>query len=277
MNPVCSVLSSALAVAMLTLSASAHAVDADTPSHTTNASASLFGDKTELSVGTGAMLTPRYAGSADDYIQLLPVFSLQRGIVFVDSVRGAGVQFQNAHGFSASQSFYYDLGRLQRNSTWRPGSDRLAGMGDVPGAITARSLVMQQLTPSVALEAEAEFALKENARRNRYRAGAQFTLLHRPTDNITMDLNAHLGDRRFNQSYFGVDAAQSAASNFRPYRADAGIYAYSVGADWDHTLSKHWTVSLLLNATRYVGTADGSPVVQRRAFASIGATMTYTR
>ncbi|PPU91919.1 MipA/OmpV family protein [Xanthomonas albilineans] len=275
MNPVCSALSSALAVAMLALPICVHATDADIPSHAANAG--LFGDKTELSIGAGAMLTPRYAGSADDRLQGVPVFSLQRGIVFVDSVRGAGVQFQNAHGFSASQSFYYDLGRLQRNSAWRPGSARLAGMGDVPGTITARSFVMQQLTPSVALQAEAEFALKESARRNRYRAGAQFTLLHTPTDNVTMDLNAHWGDRRFNQSYFGVDAAQSAASNFRPYRADAGMYAYSVGADWDHTLSPHWTVSLLLNATRYVGATDGSPVVQRHAFASIGATMTYTR
>ncbi|MBB5944056.1 MipA/OmpV family protein [Xanthomonas sp. 3307] len=271
MKHVLSALSPTLTMALLALPPAAHAADSDPASV-----AGLFGDRTQLSVGIGAMLTPRYAGSADDRVQAVPVFSVQRGILFADTVRGAGVQFQNAHGFSASQSFGYDLGRLQRNSSWRPGSRSLAGMGDVPGAITARSLVMQQLTPYLALDAEAEFALKDGARRNRYRAGARFTLLQAAADNVTLDLDAHFGDRRFNQAYFGVTDAQSVTSGFQPHRADAGVYAYTVGAEWDHTLSPHWTASLLLNATRYVGAADGSPVVRRRAAAGGGATVTYT-
>ena len=56
----------------------------------------------------------------------------------------------------------------------------------------------------------------------------------------------------------------------------AATYAYSVAANWDHALSKHWSTSLTIAGTRYVDNADGSPIVQRRAFASAIGAVTYT-
>lgn len=247
--------------------------------HAADANASgfrLFGHQTELSVGVAAVAAPRYFGSTDDRALLAPVFAAQSGIVFLDSVRGLGLQFQSDGGFYVSQSFGYDLGRLDRDSRWRPGAKSLAGMGDVPGSITSRSMIAQQITPYLMLDAEAEIALKDGARRNAYRAGAKFTLLQNDRDTLTMDLDAHWGDRRYNQAYFGVTEAQSAHSRFAAYDAGSGLYAYSVGANWDHALSKHWSTSLTVAGTRYVDQADGSPIVQRRAFASATGAVTYT-
>jgi len=236
----------------------------------------LFGHQTELSVGAAAVEAPRYFGSKDDRVLFAPVIAAQSGLLFFDSVRGLGAQFQSDGGFYVSQSFGYDLGRLDRNSSWRPGSKILAGMGDVPGSITSRTMIAQQFTPYLMLDAEAEFALKDGARRNNYRAGAKFTLLQNDRDTLTMDLDAHWGDRRYNQAYFGVTDAQSARSRFAAYDAGSGLYAYSVGANWDHALSRHWSTSLTVAGTRYVDNADGSPIVQRRAFASAIGAVTYT-
>ncbi|MBN6151859.1 MipA/OmpV family protein [Xanthomonas sp. AmX2] len=236
----------------------------------------LFGRQTDLSVGVGTVVAPRYFGSKDDRAQPVPVLAARSGVVFFDTVRGLGVQIQTDGGFYASQSFGYDLGRLDRNSSWRPGSNTLAGMGDVPGSVTSRTMIAQQFNQYLMLNAEAEVTLKDGARRNNYRAGAKLTLLQNDRDTVTMDLDAHGGDHRYNQAYFGVTQAQSARSRFATYSAGSGFYAYSVGANWDHALSKHWSSSLTVVGTRYIDNADGSPIVQRRAFASGVAAVTYT-
>lgn len=248
----------------------AHAADTDASGFR------LFGHQTELSVGAAAVAAPRYFGSKDDRVLFAPVIAAQSDILFFDSVRGLGVQFQTDGGFYVSQSFGYDLGRLDRDSSWRPGSKTLAGMGTVPGSVTSHTMIAQQFTSYFTLNAEAEFALKDGARRNDYRVGGKFTLLQNDKDTVTMDLDAHWGDRRYNQAYFGVTDAQSARSRFAAYSAGSGLYAYSVGANWDHALSKHWSTSLTVTGVRYVHEADGSPIVQRRAFASAIGAVTYT-
>ncbi|WP_369981494.1 MipA/OmpV family protein [Xanthomonas bundabergensis] len=235
----------------------------------------LFGHQTELSIGAAAVEAPRYLGSKDERTLFAPVLIAQSGIVFFDSVRGLGVQFQTDGGFYVSQSFGYDLGRLDRDSSWRPGSKTLAGMGTVPGSVTSRTMIAQQFTPYFTLTAEAEFALKDGARRNNFRAGPKFTLLQSDKDTVTMNLDAHWGDRRYNQAYFGVTDAQSARSGYAVSKQDSGVYAYSVSANWDHALSKHWSTSLTVSGMRFADDVEDSPIVKRRAFASAIGAVTY--
>ncbi|MGJ3701234.1 MipA/OmpV family protein [Variovorax sp. AFSI2.2] len=236
----------------------------------------LLGDKTQVSVGAATIVAPRYLGSDSYRVQLLPVFAIERGIFFADTSRGAGVQFQTDSGFYASQSVYYDFGRLQRNSVLRPGSTRLAGMGDVPGSVTTRTLLMQQITPSFSVNAEAEFSLKDGARRNHYRLGAEYNLLKNSTDTVALDVDVHAGDRRYNQAYFGVTDAQSARTPFSAFKAGSGMYAYSIGASWSHTLSPHWTTTLHVAVMQYVDNAKASPLVAKRTSVTGDAAVTYT-
>ncbi len=235
----------------------------------------LFGHQTDISVGAGAVAAPRYLGSKDSRTLFTPVLVAQSGILFFDNVRGIGVQFQTDGGFYVSQSFGYDLGRLDRDSSWRPGSKTLAGMGSVPGSVTSHTMIAQQFTSYFTLTAEAEFALEDGARRNDYRAGAKFTLLQNDKDTVTMDMNALWGDRRYNQAYFGVTDAQSARSGYAVSKQDSGVYAYSVGANWDHALSKHWSTSLTVTGMRFADDIEDSPIVKRRAFASAVGAVTY--
>lgn len=59
-------------------------------------------DTTTATLGLGMGVTPRFMG-ADRYRALvLPMFSIQRGVLFADSTRGLGVQFQSDSGFAAS-------------------------------------------------------------------------------------------------------------------------------------------------------------------------------
>lgn len=238
--------------------------------------ASLLGGKTDLVAGAGLAYGARYPGAGTGRLQALPVLSVQRGVLFADTTRGAGLQYQAASGFYVSQSLFYDAGRLDRNSGWRPGSGRLAGMGEVPGSATARTLLAQQLTPRLLASAEAEFTLRDSARRNRYRAGLEFSALKTDADSVTLNADAWWGDRRHNQAYFGVTPAQAARTAFSSFQAGAGLYAASAGVAWEHRFGSHWASTLQLSATHYTGKAGDSPLAARRTAPSAMAAVTYS-
>lgn len=255
-------------VASMTASGAAIAADGPTPS-------SLLGDKTEITVGAAAQLAPRYAGADRTRLQPAPVLVVQRGVFFLDTTRGAGLQFQTDWGLYGSQSMFYDFGRLQRDSDWRPGDRRLAGMGDVRGSLTTRSLLVQDLAHGLSASVEAEFALRDGARRNRYRTGVEYDVLKAGREHVTLDVDALWGDRRYNQAYFGVTAAQAASSRFAAFQAGGGLYAGSVAATWEHRFDPHWTGSLELRGTHYLDNAAHSPVVERRNPVSTILAVTY--
>ncbi|GKS92729.1 MipA/OmpV family protein [Acidovorax sp. SUPP2539] len=236
----------------------------------------LLGDTTDFSIGAAARVTPRYPGSDDHRVEILPVLSVQRGIFFADTSRGIGLQWQSESGFYASQSVFYDFGRVQRNSPFRPGSRKLAGLGDVPDSVTTRTLLMQQFTPDFSVSAEAEFALESGARRNRYRLGAEYNLLKTSADTVSLSADVHAGDRRYNQAYFGVTPQQASRTRFAAFNAGSGVYGYAIGASWSHALAPHWTTSLQVSALRYVDNAEHSPLVVRRTSVTGGAAVTYT-
>lgn len=120
---------------------------------------SLFGDRTEVIVGIGAAYIPHYLGAKNTRVIPLPTFSVYRGIFFIDTVRGAGAEYQTDGGFYSSLALGYDPGRTENNSDWRPGSKRLQGMGEVKGATTANLLLAQSLTPWLSINGEAELRI----------------------------------------------------------------------------------------------------------------------
>ena len=237
---------------------------------------SLLGDKTDVSVGVDTPYAPRYIGSKDGRLQAVPVLSIQQGVLFLDTSRGAGLQFQTSWGLYGSQSMYYDLGRLERDSVWRPGSRKLAGMGDVRGSLTTRTLLMQDFGHGVSASAEGEFALRDGAQRSRFRAGMEFEVLNAGQERVVLDLDAHWDDSRYNQTYFGVTSDQAARTGFQAFHATGGLYAGSFGATWEHHIDAHWSTSLQASSMRYVESAARSPLVKRRdAFTAVAA-VTYT-
>lgn len=120
-------------------------------------SESLWGEKTEITLGAGVGVMPRYLGSSETRLVPIPAVALQRGAFFADIVRGIGIEYQMDSGFYASTSLGYDMGRTNRNSTWQPGSKRLKGMGEIDGSTTFNVLIAQPLAPWLSVNAEAEF------------------------------------------------------------------------------------------------------------------------
>lgn len=226
--------------------------------------------------GVVAVSAPRYAGSDRDRIQFLPVASVSKGLWFVDTLRGIGAQYQTESGFSISEAFHYDFGRLERDSSMRPGSTSLRGMGDVPGSIVSRTIVAQQFNAMASMSAEAEYSLKDGIHRARYRAGVQLALIQKESDMLTLNVDIHAGNSAFNRAYFGVSPLQSSRTHFSPYRAGGGLYAYSSTLNWTHVFSPHWSSSVVLSGQRYIAKADDSPVVARHTTLTSAVAVNYS-
>jgi len=106
--PVLSLLASSLLL-LTPLHSLAQQTEAEPPTH-------IFGDKTEITVGLGAAVAPRYLGAKDTHVIPLPTLSLYRGIFFVDTLRGIGVEYLSRGGFYASATAGYDFGRSEKDS-----------------------------------------------------------------------------------------------------------------------------------------------------------------
>ncbi len=234
----------------------------------------LWGTETDISVGAGAGLDQRYMGARDFRPLLLPMISVSRGIFFIDTIKGAGVQYLSASGFYIGDGFNYDPGRDDENDLWRPGSNNLRGMGDVKGTITNTLTVSQQIVPWLSINAQAEFGL-DGSRGNQYQFGLESVPYHTMKDSLTLDLDAKMGDSTYNQTYFGVTQAQSSSSGFARYSPGFGIYAYSLTATWKHTFDKHWSTVMLFTGSLYTSKAANSPIVQRKYGITLLPTLNY--
>jgi len=243
--------------------------------HATDTSTNILGNKTEITVGLGAAVTPRYLGAKDSRTMPVSTLSIYHGIFFADSIRGLGVEYLTQSGLYANMAIGYDFGRTEKDSNWRPGSKRLQGMGEVKGATTANFLLAQELTSWLSVNGEAEVRIAGHERGNRYRLGLESTILNAVDDVVTLGVNMHVGDGRYSRTYFGVSTAQAQASRFARFNAESGIYAYSVSADWHHDFSKHWTMSVGVSVMEFSDKARRSPVVEEKTGVTGFTTLHY--
>jgi len=137
-------------------------------------------------------------------------------------------------------------------------------MGEVTGATTATFQLAQDLTSWLSIKGEAELRVAGYKRGNRYRLGLESTVLKTAGDVITLGMNVHAGDKRYNRTYFGVSDAQAQASRFSRFDADSGVYAYSLSADWQHKFNQHWAMLVGLNVMEFREEANKSPVVEEK-------------
>ncbi|WP_343045184.1 MipA/OmpV family protein [Pseudomonas atagonensis] len=222
---------------------------------------SIWGDTTDVSFGLGASYTPRYMGSKNYTSAVQPMLRVERGVFFLDSVDGLGVQWQSNSGFSTSASVGYDYGRADGDSSYRHGSEELKGMGEVRGATVLNLNASQQITSWLSLNAQAELRVAGEKRGDRYSFGFESTFLDSDHDKVTWSVDGHAGSGQFNQTYFGVTQAQSATSRFASYKADEGVYAYSTELSWLHVFDEHWSTTAGIELVHYTDQVKNSPIV----------------
>lgn len=228
-----------------------------------------------LTIGLGAQTAPVYSGADKRRTQMVPVVQARDGAFFFDSLKGIGYNLQSDDGFYLEHSLGYGLGRSDRDSNWRDGSDKLKGMGNVDATVNTSIAAGWMATPWLSLEGRATLPLSDG-QGVQYRTSATLIPLQNDNDNIALQVSALFGDSRYMNTFYGVNDKQSMRSGYRRYHAAGGFYGVDSNLVWGHQFTPHWGSAISLGYTWLGDHAANSPIVFQRNQTTAAAVVTYS-
>ncbi|MGA4525177.1 MipA/OmpV family protein [Enterobacter ludwigii] len=232
-----------------------------------------------LTLGGGVDIAPRYSGSDTSRATTALVldYSMANG-VFISTTRGIG--YGNSVGkLEYNAALSYRAGRKDRDvnsDSISSGSDDLRGMGDVKGSAIIVPGLGYKVTDWLSVQLQAEVPVSERNNGEALHFGIISPLYTSPKNSLKLALTTSWGSSKYMQTYYGVNAAQSAASGFSRHDAGSGIYAYSLNVDWTHKLTPDWSVAVATGVTQLTGDAGNSPIVQRKTSPTGSLKVTYS-
>ncbi len=215
----------------------------------------------------GLRRVPDYEGSRTSHVSALPGLSLRYATKdngsFVMGPTGLGWNFLERPDASLSVGFQASPGRSDRGHTGlHPGSERLAGMGKV----AASPVLVLEGTRTLGGVPLALSLKRATSSERGTRLGLSLPLGGRTDAGLSWRLapGIELADRRYEQAFFGVDAAQSSATGRPRHEPRAGLKSAALEGGLDYALDRHWSLGISLQGERLLGDAARSPVVERK-------------
>ncbi|AZV05530.1 MipA/OmpV family protein [Enterobacter sp. N18-03635] len=232
-----------------------------------------------LTLGGGVDVGPRYSGSDKTRVSAAQVvdYSMENGF-FIGTTRGIGYG-NNIGNLDYSAALSYRIGRKDKDvssDSIGSGSDELRGMGEIKGSAIVVPGLEYKVTDWLHLQLQAEVPVSERDNGEAVHFGISSPFYTSPKNEVALALTGSWGSDKYMQTYYGVNAAQSAASGFARHDAGAGIYAWSMNLDWTHKLTSRWSVLASAGVTQLTGDAADSPIVQRKTSPTGSLKVTYS-
>lgn len=232
-----------------------------------------------LTLGGGVDVSPRYSGSDKTRVSAAQVvdYSMANGF-FIGTTRGIGYG-NNIGNLDYSAALSYRVGRKDKDvnsDSISSGSDELRGMGEIKGSAVVVPGLEYKVTDWLHLQLQAEVPVSERDNGEAVHFGISSPFYTSPKNAVTLALTGSWGSGKYMQTYYGVNAAQSAASGFARHDAGAGIYAWSMNLDWTHKLTSRWSVLASAGVTQLTGDAGDSPIVHRKTSPAGSLKVTYS-
>lgn len=232
-----------------------------------------------LTLGGGVDVGPRYSGSDKTRVSAAQVvdYSMENGF-FIGTTRGIGYG-NNIGNLDYSAALSYRIGRKEKDlssDSIGTGSDELRGMGEIKGSAIVVPGLEYKVTDWLHLQLQAEVPVSERDNGEAVHFGISSPFYTSPKNEVALALTGSWGSDKYMQTYYGVNAAQSAASGFARHDAGAGIYAWSMNLDWTHKLTSRWSVLASAGVTQLTGDAADSPIVQRKTSPTGSLKVTYS-
>lgn len=209
-----------------------------------------------LVIGAGGIYEPEYEGSDDFKISPIPLVIFTYGDWLEIDPTGVTITALRHEGFSLAGKVGYESGRDQDDH------DRLEGLGDIDFAATVGAkaayvwnglefyaTVDQTIDGSESLVGT--FGVE-------YSAPVGERLM------LGIGAEAVVANDKHMQAYFGVNAAQAAASGLSEYKAEAGIKRVNVSASATYGLSENWFIRGETALGILTGDAADSPIVDEK-------------
>lgn len=282
--PLRPVAAAVLAAAMLALSGASWSQTTDKKADAGPWSATL---------GGGVVSAPEYEGAKKSVSGFAPNLSLsyktQGYGTFSVGGKGLGLTWTaiDQDAYSLGLSLGQSPGRVDNKdgTVSRPGSKRLKGMGEIKagtevgvfGHYTVGVPIMFEL-----VKGSGDGKADAKSQQIKGHGGTRFTL----STEIPWQVNSALGlslspnivwgDKKYNQTYFGVTSVQSANSGFKTYNAGQGIKSIGLTLGADYKFTPNWSATAALSFNQLQGDAAKSPLVQKKSQNTFFAGVNYT-
>ncbi|MET0247152.1 MAG: MipA/OmpV family protein [Sphingomonas sp.] len=231
------------------------------------------GEGWSVTIGAAPVLTPAWQGSKQVSLSIFPDLRIAYGDALFASVpEGIGWNAIRADGWRVGPLVKLRFGRNERNGgspfLITGGSDALFGMGNVKAAGEAGGFVEKAFGPGDRIRLRAELRQGFGGHRGAvadvsatYRARVGRAIL-----SAGPRATAATGD--FMQTYFGIDAGQSARTGLDRYDADGGLLSWGVGGTVVRPLDRRSAITLFTSLERLAGPAADSPLIRERGQAT---------
>lgn len=204
-------------------------------------------------VGTGVYVAPAVQGSKDFRVLPLPAIDVKRGWLFANLRNGAGVEPINTEHFTIGVSAVFLQGYRHK--------DVPTGVGRLTDGVGARAFANLRAAGFVST-----IGVVKGVSGQTRGVIADATLAYPVAVGSRLTLTPSVGttwvDGKYNDRYFGIDAAEAAASGLRPFRPGSGFKDVSGSLTATYQVTDRIAVSATGSAVTVVGDAQRSPLVE---------------
>lgn len=224
-----------------------------------------------ITLGAGVQSQPRYPGARTLAETPIPAVDIEyKNRWFAKQDMPLGMYFVNNANWSAGLALQYDM--TARRASDAPRLNGLATLPTTPRAKLFAAYTWSALTVSTSaaqdIGGHGEGLLADANAIVTLPLGSQWYLSAGP--------GLSWGDRSYQDSYFGITPAQSAASGLAVYAAHAGVSTDYLSLEGDYLMTRHWIASANLKLAQLQGSAAHSPVTQSRRQLTSTLTLSYT-
>jgi MipA family protein len=215
----------------------------------------------QFGLGAALIAGPRSVGSDETRVRLVPLVEARyQDWLFIDPIRGIGVQTQPASGLNASAALGVSLDSRRAKDEAR--YQGLADIKEAPAVILGLDYRLGDAFVASRLRSRLG---SENGRGTTVDVDLGYNVIASRAGVLGLGLTARAMDSTYARNFFGVTSAQAAASGLRAFDAEGGAQRVGLFAQAFYRLSDDWSMFGRLEATQLSDDLGASPlVVQKR-------------
>jgi outer membrane scaffolding protein for murein synthesis (MipA/OmpV family) len=154
--------------------------------------------------------------------------------------------------------------------------NRLAGMPTIHSRVQGGGFLNYYLTPGWRFTSSLLYGAGNDRKGTKLELGVQRLALELGAHHrVALDAGVTLADRRYNMAFFGVGEQDSYTSGNAVFEAGGGLKDAHVGARWNWAWSPSWMLTSSVQATRLLGSARLSPLVERPTNLTVSTAIAY--
>ena len=219
------------------------------------ASAAQAQEQDHVVLGVGVAGAPVYQGSKDYRVLPLPAIDIKKGWLFANLRNGVGVEPINTENITIGASAVFVPGYRKR--------DVPIGVDKLSNAVGARLFTNIHASGFVATLGVVK-VLSGGTKGTIADAGLSYPVKLSTRFTVTPTIGTTWADRKYNDGYFGITAAESLASGLPQFRAGSGFKDVSGALTASYRLTDRVSLSVTGTVSTLLGGVKDSPLVVKK-------------